>query len=155
MNQKISSIGKAALLAGTLDILAAFVFVFIKTGKPHIFDILKFIASGVFGKAASTGGVAVILAGLLFHFFIATLFTVFFFWIFPKIKISSKNRLVTGIIYGVFVWSIMNLIVVPLSNVAPRPFSLTNALINIGILMICIGIPLSFLAGSYYKKISS
>jgi hypothetical protein len=155
MNQKNSSIGKAALLAGTLDILAAFVFVFIKTGKPHIFDILKFIASGVFGKAASTGGAAVILAGLLFHFFIATLFTVFFFWIFPKIKISSKNKLVTGIIYGVFVWSIMNLIVVPLSNVAPRPFSLTNALINIGILMICIGIPLSFLADSYYKKISS
>jgi len=39
-----------------------------------------------------------------------------------------------------------------LSSIPPRPFTVTNAMINIAILMICVGIPLSFMANAYYKK---
>jgi hypothetical protein len=152
MNQKNSQILKAGLFAGTLDFLAACIFVFIRTGQPHIPGISKFIASGVFGKAALDGGGGMMLAGLFFHYLIAFIFTIFFFWIYPKIRVASKNRLATAVVYGILVWSVMNLIVIPLSNIASRPISLSNALINIGILILCIGMPVSLIAHAYYRK---
>lgn len=152
MKNKYQEIFKAWLLVGTMDILAAFIFVYIRSGKLMIAGILKFIASGLFGKQAQSGGRRMILAGLILHYLIAFIFTIFFFLIFPKIKFLSVNRIITGILYGIFVWSVMNLIVVPLSQVHSRPFDMTNAVINIGILIIAIGIPLSFMANAYYKK---
>jgi hypothetical protein len=152
MKTQNASILKAGLVVGTLDILSAFIYVFIKSGNPHIPGILKFIASGVFGKQATAGGSGMIVAGLLFHYAIAFLFAIFFFRIYPKIKKLFGNKFFLGIVYGIFVWCVMNLIVVPLSHVAHRDFNLANAAINIGILIICIGIPLSFMADAFYKK---
>ena len=44
-------------------------------------------------------------------------------------------------------------VVVPLSKVGTRPFVLTNAIINILILIVCIGLPLSFMASqTLYKR---
>jgi hypothetical protein len=154
MNQKFMQILKAGLIAGTMDILAACIFVYIRTGHTHLRGILKFIASGVFGKAALDGGGPMIFAGLLFHFLIAGIFAAFFFWIYPRIQIASRNRLVTAIIYGIFVWCVMNLAIVPLSHVASRPITLSNALINTGILIVCIGIPVSYIAHAYYRKVA-
>ncbi len=92
------------------------------------------------------------LAGLILHYIIAFAFTIFFFWLFPKIKLLSKNKILTGVIYGIFIWMVMNLVVVPLSNIGPRPFTLANALINVIILIVCIGLPLSFIANTFYTK---
>jgi hypothetical protein len=152
MNQKYAQILKAGLIAGTMDILAACILVYIRTGHTHLTGILKFIASGVFGKAALDGGGSMIFAGLLFHYLIAVIFTVFFFWIYPKIRIASENRFVTAVVYGIFVWCVMNLAVVPLSHVSSRPITLSNALINTGILILCIGIPVSYFAHAHYRK---
>ena len=93
-----------------------------------------------------------IVAGLLLHYLIAFLFTFFFFRVYPKIKKAFGNKILLGIIYGIFVWCVMNLLVVPLSNVAHRDFNLVNAGINMGILIICIGLPLSLMADAFYKK---
>lgn len=139
-------------MVGTFDILAAFLYYYIRTGNSSVFNVLKFVASGFFGKAALQGGGLVIVAGFLFHYFIAFAFTAFFFWLFPHIKVLSRNRLVTGIVYGCFVWTVMNLAVVPLSRVGSRPFSLLNAFINLLILILCIGIPLSILANNFYRR---
>jgi uncharacterized membrane protein len=142
----------AGFLVGTLDITAAFLYYYIKTGKTEVFNVLKFVASGFFGKEAVPGDGLMKLAGLFFHYFIAFVFTVFFFWLFPHLKLPSRKRLVTGIVYGCFVWAVMNLVVVPLSRIGSRPFNLSNAAINLLILIICIGIPLSFMANRYYIK---
>ena len=150
MVKKYQKIILAGFIVGTSDILSAFLHVLIKTGQSHFFDILKFIASGIFGKEASSGGAEMILAGLFFHYLIAYIFTIFFFWLFPKIRIASQNRLLTGIVYGFFVWAVMNLAVVPLSRIPHRTFTISNAIINIAILMICVGIPLSFMADSFF-----
>lgn len=152
MKNKYKEIFKAGLLVGTMDILAAFILVYIRTGKLIIAGILKFIASGLFGKQALSSGRRMILVGLIFHYVIAFIFAIFFFQVFPKIKFLSANRIITGIFYGIFIWLIMNLIVVPLSGVASRPFNMINAAINILILIVAIGIPLSFMASAFYKK---
>lgn len=152
MHKLTSTIIKAGLIVGTLDILSAFVYVFLKTGKFIPFAIFKFIASGIFGNPALSGGTIIILAGLVLHYVIAFAFTIFFFWLYPKVKALSKNKVVTGILYGIFIWMLMNLIVVPLSNVAARPFNITNAIINVLILIVLIGLPLSYMAAKFYKQ---
>ncbi len=151
MNTKTSTILKAGLLVGTLDILSAVIYVTIRSGSFVPFNICKFVASGIFGKNAATGGTLMIIAGLVLHYIIAFAFTIFFFWLYPKIKFLSKNKILTGVIYGILIWTFMNVIVVPLSNVAYRPFNVTNAAINMIILIVCIGIPLSFIAAKSYK----
>lgn len=152
MNKKFFYIISAGLLVGTFDIVAAFLYYFLKTGNKDVFNVLKYVASGVFGKEAATGGGGMILAGLLFHYSIALSFTLLFFWIYPYAIAFLRNKFLLGIVYGVFVWSVMNLVVVPLSKIGPRPFNPANALINLLILVICIGIPLSLLAGSVDRR---
>lgn len=142
---KFSNIIGAGILVGTLDIIAACLQYYIKTGKgPE--NVLKFIASAVFGKEAFTGGLLMSLCGLLFHFLIAFTFTTFFFFIYPKLKFLSFNVILTAILYGVFVWVIMNRIVLPLSNTPVIPFTWMGAAIAAGILTLCIGLPLAIIA---------
>lgn len=152
MNNLISKIIKAGLIVGTLDILSAFAYYFINTGEKNIFNVLKFVASGLFGKEAFSAGNRMIITGLVLHYIIAFAVTIFFFLLFPKIKAFSKNKILTGVIYGIFIWMVMNLVVVPLSNIGNRPFTIINALINVIILIVCIGIPLSFMAHKFYEK---
>lgn len=151
MNNLFYKIIKAGVIVGTLDILTASIYSFIKTGSSPL-NILKYIASAIIGKEAFSGGNRMILLGLILHYVIAFAFTIFFFWLYPKIRAFSKNIILTGTIYGIFIWVVMNLVVVPLSNIPNRPFNYVNAIINAIILVACIGIPLSFMAHSSYKK---
>jgi hypothetical protein len=151
MNKVLSKIITAGLVVGTLDISAACTHYYIVTGKSPV-NVLKFVASGFFGNEAFSGGTSMALAGLAFHYLIAFSFATLFMLLYPKLGFLSKHTIVTGILYGIFVWCVMNLIVVPLSNIPQRPFNLSSALINMAILIVCIGIPLSFMANNYYKK---
>lgn len=136
---------KVALLVGTLDLLAACAQFYLKTNKGPV-PVLKFIASGIFGKKAFTEGNIMIFYGLLFHFFIAFAFTFFFFWVCNKFPGILKMKLLAGILFGGFIWTIMNFVVLPISNVNRPSFDVTNAIIQMVILIACIGIPLSLLA---------
>ena len=139
------------LVAGTLDIIAACTQYYINTGKAPG-NVLRYVASGVFGwDKAKTGGVPMALWGLFFHYVIAFGLTIFFFWLFPKVKLLSKNLIVTGLVYGIFAWIVTTRIIVPLSNTPPSPFDLKKSIIAITILMFCIGLPISLLIGRYYK----
>jgi hypothetical protein len=139
------------LLVGSLDILTAITDVYIATGSGPA-AVLKYIASGVFGNEAFDGGAVMIAWGLFFHFAIAFSFTIFFFWIYPRIKIMQHYPVLTGVIYGIFIWIITARIIVPLSNTPPPgPFKLLRALKAITILIIMIGLPLSFIMRRYFK----
>lgn len=138
------------LLAGTLDGIAAVVHFFIKTGKDPAL-IFKYIASAMFGKSAyTTSGYSMVAAGLLFHFSIAIIFSAIFFLLFPKIAWIKKNKIASGIIYATIIWAIMNLIIVPFSR-APQPnFDIKETIINLIILIIFVGVPISLVANKYY-----
>ena len=143
----------SGLLVGTLDILSAFADVYINTGKNPLL-VLNYIATGAFGKtdfAASNSGA---LMGLLFHYIIAFAFTFLFFWVYNKINLCGKNWIVTGVIYGLFIWAVMNLIVVPLSNTAHKPLGAMEfkKALKAALILICmIGLPLSFIANHFSK----
>lgn len=144
MNKNSSLILKAGLLVGTLDILVAFINFYSKTGK-NVSIVLKYIASAVFGKEAMTGGNSMIFWGLLFHYLIAFGFTLIFALLYPKLWQWFKNIFLIAIVYGVFIWLIMNLIVVPSSKASQIPFSWSAGTINCLILIVCIGLPLAYL----------
>jgi uncharacterized membrane protein YagU involved in acid resistance len=137
---------RAGLLAGTLDILAAILIL----AKGKAVATLKFVASGVFGKAAFSGGAGMVLSGAVFHYFIATSFAAGYFLAYPSLPFLQKNKWLSGILYGVIVWTVMNLLVVPLSNAPQSPFAWDSALKNMAILIVCIGLPIAWLADKFY-----
>jgi len=143
-----------AALAGTLDILSAYANGFIHTH--HLSrKMFNFIAGGALGlQSALSGGAGVVLLGVFFHYFIAFSFTLFFFLVFRKFRLSSVNPYVMALLYGLFVWAVMNLIVLPLSLLPSSPFSFQKAIVDVLILSVMIGLPVTLSANRYFAKIS-
>lgn len=137
------------LVAGTLDITAACTQYYINTGKGPG-GVLRYVACGIFGKEAFTGGTTMAAWGLLFHYLIAFGLTVFFYWLYPGISWLGKNKIAAGLLYGIFAWLITTQVIVRLSNVPKGPFVLSKAIIAAVILMFCIGMPISLMANKHY-----
>lgn len=150
-NNLFSTTTRAALIVGTFDISAAFLQYYIKTGK-NPKNVLTYIASAVFGKHAFAGGVKMIISGLLLHFLVAYIFTLLFFLAYPMANNLLKNKIIIAVLYGIFMWALMQYIVVPLTSAPRLTVTLTSAIIAILILIICIAIPLSYMAAKFYKK---
>ena len=141
----------ATLIAGTLDITAAVIQFSINGGQP--IKIGYYIASGVFGKEVAYGsGEWMALVGLFFHYVIAFIWSVFMFLVYPWVKRFLKNKVLIGVLYGIFVWVMMNRVVVPLSNTQKFPFKLQGAIIACLILIFCIGIPICLIVDRYYSR---
>jgi len=145
----------SGLLVATLDILSAFIDYYIASGKNPLL-VLLYVASGALGKSAMTGGAATMLIGLLFHYLIAFTFTIFFFWLYARTGLWRGNWIITGIGYGIFIWLIMNLMVVQLSGAPHAPIAAMKAgkIAKSALILICmIGLPLSFIAHKYRPNI--
>jgi hypothetical protein len=145
-----SAIVSAWLIVGTLDILAAMIQTAMAGGNQV--RLFQYIASGVFGPSAFEGGTGIALLGLLFHYFIALTWTVLFFLAYPRLRFAQQYRVLTGIGYGCVVWFVMNRVVLPMSNVPQRPFDIAKSLIAAAVLIVAIGLPLSFLAKRFFAK---
>ena len=137
---------KAALLVGSLDIAAAFIHFYIQTDKLPFKPVLGFIATGLVGKESGLDSTAMMFLGLVLHFFIATAFTVFFFLTVARWKAVKSQWLFIGILYGAFTWAVMNMIVLPIAFSRPFTFNLSKNALAMGILILCVGIPLVFIA---------
>jgi hypothetical protein len=137
----------AVFVAGTLDALAAVVVL----GKMKAIPVFNYIASGFFGREAFAGGIEMAGYGVLFHYLITLAFTLVYFFIFPYLPILRKERIISGLAYGVFVWVIMNLIVLPLSNASLVPFTGQNVLVGMLLLMVLVGLPISLIIHRYYR----
>jgi uncharacterized membrane protein YagU involved in acid resistance len=124
---------------------------YIQTGKNPVI-VLRYIASAVFGKKAAYAENNSLMPalGLLFHFIIAYSWTILFFLIYPRLKFMSANRILTGILYGIFIWAMMTFIVLPTAFGESSPIVMKQALIASAILIVAIGLPLSFIAYRCY-----
>lgn len=138
------------LIAGTLDILAAFVQSGLRGGTPT--RVLQAIASGLLGGDAFKGGFATAALGLVLHFCIATTATVVYYVASRKLKVLVEQAIICGLAYGIPVYVVMNLVVLPLSavtfKVSHEPSAVaTSALI----LMFCVGLPIALTVRRYSK----
>ena len=107
-------IGWATLLAGGLDFTFATLSFFFSGGS--VAKLWQFVASGIFGRAAYSMGTVGILCGVLFHFSIMAIFSTFIFLVYGKISAVEKWPVLAGLVYGICIWLVMNLLVVPLSR---------------------------------------
>ncbi len=137
-------------IVGAVDAIAASVAAYIPKGiMPDA--VFRYVASGVLGKEAFAGGSGTAWLGLFFHFTIAYGWTVLFFVAYPRIKFFTRDKTLVGMVYGVFVLLMMNLVVVPLSNV-PNASPGTVAVNQLLIHMFLIGLPISLLSDRYYAN---
>ncbi len=140
----------AGFVAGTLDMLTAILVYSVIMHRVTAMQILHSIAGGAFGKNTVGSETTMALIGLAFHYLIAYSFAIGYFIVYPYIPFLQKQKIVSGLLYGVFVWAVMNLIVVPLSNANYGPIKWDSALRAAAILMLCIGLPISLITSKYY-----
>lgn len=139
----------AGLITGTLDALGAIIVYQANPGK-----MFQFISSGALGRdVAFSGGAMTIIAGIFFHYLIATAWCFLFFLMAQKFSFITRYKIVSGILYGAVIWFVMNLVIVPLSKITSGPIQLKPMLIGMSILIVAVGIPVSFLAGNKLKKL--
>jgi uncharacterized membrane protein YagU involved in acid resistance len=132
----------AGALAGGLDISAAFISTYLSSGRGPVF-LLQFIASGLFGKAAFSGGLPMAAAGLLIHFLLALGWSALFVLAYCQTRILSRNAAVSGNAYGLLVWLAMNLVVLPITRAPRVSFSPKQTILSVLYVVFLVGLTIS------------
>jgi magnesium-transporting ATPase (P-type) len=132
-------------IAGTLDMIAAFLIY--GWGTPRA------IASGLLGSAALHGGVPAWILGVVLQFVIAYSAATVYCLSSRRLAFLKDNFFVCGLFYGIAVFLVMNLIVVPLSA-APfksSTFKLAGLIQGLLLHMFIIGLPIAYSARRFSK----
>jgi hypothetical protein len=124
-------------IAGTLDMTAAFI-----TFGPNN---PKIIAAGLIGMQAVHGGVFTWILGFLLHYFIAFSAAAVYCLASLRLGFLKEHFLVCGLFYGIAIYLVMNLIVLPLCAFHyTGPYQLRGLLQGLIVHMLIIGLPISF-----------
>ncbi|HEX8489599.1 MAG TPA: hypothetical protein VF626_01155 [Chthoniobacterales bacterium] len=142
MRAAVRAVAVTGLIVGTMDIISAIIIALWRGSTAT--RLLQFVASGLLGPQAFQGGTATAALGLALHFFIAFTLVIIFYAARRSVGFVRQHAVASGIIYGLAVYAVMNLVVLPLSAARPR-HSFTGDLIQIGIHMFVIGLPTSLL----------
>ena len=146
----LQTILTAGLVAGCLDLLTAILVYSVVMQRTTDVKLLQGIGRAAFGSQTFEGP-SLALAGVAVHFFIAFSFTIFYFFVFPYVSFFRKQPVISGLLYGIFAWCVMNLAMLPLFHVANIPHKWDSIVRGAVILMFCIGLPISLIVSSYYK----
>ncbi|WP_395647583.1 hypothetical protein [Terricaulis sp.] len=110
------------LVAGTLDILYAFIVYGPLSFGISPQQVLQSVAGGWIGREATrSGGWNTALLGLATHFMLATIMAGVFVLIASQFRALKKNAVLWGFIYGLILYVAMNYVVVPLSHAGDAP----------------------------------
>lgn len=141
LRHRVHPIAIAGLLAGVLDIFAAFAFHGTNGVAPA--RVLQAIASGALGPAAFAGGRATAALGLLLHFLIAVGAAAVFYLASRGLPMLLQRPIIAGVAYGVLVYGVMNRIVVPLSRLQAGTPPWSSVAILVAIHILFVGLPIS------------
>jgi hypothetical protein len=148
-SQAYRAIGWAGLLAGTLDITAAFVEAGLEGRGPV--SLLQGIAGGLLGMSSFQGGVATAALGAFFHFLIATAASTVFYVASRKLRFLVQHAIPSGLFYGVAVYIFMSYFVLPISayhtKIAIPP--VTNLIRDVTVHMFLVGLPISLMVRKF------
>src|SRR5215207_3770064 len=138
------------LIAGTLDICAAFLTAWLRRGVSPA-ALLRFVASGLLGPPAFTGGAKTAAIGLALHFLIATVATAVYYFASRKLLFLIERPVHLGLLYGVAVYLFMNFVVLPLSLVPRGPITVSGFIIGLLTIMFCVGLPIALIVRRYSR----
>jgi hypothetical protein len=124
-------------VAGVFDAIAAII--------TFGWGMSRGIASGLLGTRAFTGGIGTWLLGLALHFFIAVSAAAIYCYSSRKLDFLREHFIVCGLFYGIAIYLVMNLVVLPLSAVPfpIGPFTVRALYQGLLIHMFFIGLPIA------------
>ena len=124
-------------VAGTFDLIAAF----ISFGP----NVPRNIAAGLIGGVALRGGALVWILGVFLHYFIAFSAATVYCLASRRLEFLKEHFFVCGLFYGIAVFLVMNLVVLPLCAFHfTGPYQLRGLLQGLIVHMFIIGLPISF-----------
>jgi hypothetical protein len=133
------------LIAGVFDLTYAIVFSALHKVQP--ITVIQSVASGVLGKAAFDGGFSTAILGVLLHFFIAFSWAAIFYMVSRFIPLLTKHAVISGLLFGAVIYTVMYLIVLPLSAYPIKiNFAPSRVAINLIAHMLLIGLPIALVA---------
>jgi hypothetical protein len=141
----LKHIAKATALCGSLDLLYA-AGVTVLRGKP-VLGMLHSVASGPFGAGVKDMGALCGALGVLVHFSLMSVMVSAYLLASRRIAFTTRQPLISGALYGVLLFCVMYLIVLPLRW--PEAFPLTDPRLIARELfphIFFVGIPLAFMA---------
>jgi hypothetical protein len=126
------------LTAGGLDLISAFIVFGMR--------VPRVIAAGLLGREAIPGSSAgVYVLGVFLQFFIATSAAAIYYRVSRKLVFMREHPVVCGMFYGIAVFLVMNLVVLPLCALHSHgPYQLAGLIQGLLVHMILIGLPISF-----------
>ena len=141
----LTSILVGGLAAGLFDQLSAI--------YTYGWTVSRAVASGLLGKPAFQGGAATWTLGLALHFFIALSAAAIYCLSSLRLRFLKDHWVICGLFYGIAVYLVMNLIVLPLSAFPfpVGPFTVSGLIHGLLIHMILIGLPISFSLRQFSK----
>ena len=128
------------LAVGTLDALDAIIFFGLRSGTTPM-RIGQSIAGGLFGRRSFQMGLHSAALGWMLHYLVAFLIVSIFYGLSRLIPFMRKQWLVSGIVYGIAAYFVMNYVVLPLSAAGRGPFVLPVFVNGILIHAFGVGLP--------------
>ena len=136
------------LLAGVGDIMFAFVVSGLRGVGPV--RVLQSVASGLLGGAARDGGLATAALGGALHFLIAFIWATVYWLASRRLQVLVRRPVVCGLLYGLAVYALMYLVVLPLSAAYFKPaFTPYTVSLNGAGHMLLVGLPIALAASKF------
>lgn len=149
MSSSARAISTGAVIAAVLDaIFSVIAYVFILRAF-SVLGVLQYIASGLLGMAAFSGGLTTAGLGVAIHFFLAFAFAALYYIIARRVPALRIHAVRYGIIYGAAIWLFMDLIVLPHTGTPKSPF---NGALFTGFLLdhaLFVGLPIALAVRRY------
>jgi hypothetical protein len=126
------------LAAGALDLIAAFI--------SYGWNVPQAIASGLIGSAAARGGgVPTWILGVVLHFLITCVAAAVYWAASRRLTFLREYAFVCGLFFGIAIYLVMNLIVLPLSALhATGPYTYRGLVQGLLVHMFIVGLPISY-----------
>lgn len=129
------------LVAGVLDIAAASVNVWLRSGRGPLWT-LQSVAGGLYGAETFNGGWRTAALGLMLHFFIAFTAAAVYYAASRRLRFLVNRAILSGMLYGAAVWAFMYLVVLPRTPLRIA-HSLSSVLTGILIHVFFVGLPIA------------
>jgi uncharacterized membrane protein YagU involved in acid resistance len=141
------------MACGVLDITQACVAWGIQNHLPPV-RIFQSVASGLLGPKAFQGGAQTAALGLFLHFLIAFIWALIYYVASRQIGFLTVKPVIAGLLYGEFVWVMMNCVVVPLSAIHRWPPRTDPASIITGPILhtVLVGLPIALAVSRWAPK---
>ncbi len=133
------------LAIGILDGLFALIFYGLILGVKPL-RIFQSVASGLLGQAAFEGGWPVFWLGVLLHFIVASCVALVYYLASSQLKVLLNHPVISGLIYGIIAYFVMNYAVLPLSAAHQGRFHLAYVLPEIIGHALLVGLPVALIA---------